>query len=60
LKKRPHQYVALVIREAGIGPLLFDLLTAEGEAVDMYTWISSAAEEKFTDPIRLSDPALAS
>jgi hypothetical protein len=23
-------------------------------------WISSAAEEKFTDPIRLSDPALAS
>jgi hypothetical protein len=36
-KKRPHQYVARVIREAGIGPLLFDLLTAEEEAVDMYT-----------------------
>jgi hypothetical protein len=37
LKKRPHQYVAWVIREAGIGPLLFDLLTAEEEAVNMYT-----------------------
>jgi putative phosphoribosyl transferase len=37
LKKRPHQYVARVIREAGIGPLLFDLLTAEEEAVNMYT-----------------------
>ena len=37
LKKRPHQYLARVIREAGIGTLLFDLLTAEEEAVDMYT-----------------------
>jgi putative phosphoribosyl transferase len=32
-----NQYVARVIREAGIGTLLFDLLTAEEEAVDMYT-----------------------
>lgn len=37
LKKRPHQYVARVIHEAGIGTLLFDLLTAEEEAVYMYT-----------------------
>jgi putative phosphoribosyl transferase len=37
LKKRPHQYVARVIREAGIGALLFDLLTAEEEAVDILT-----------------------
>ena len=32
-----NQYVARVIREAGIGTLLFDLLTAEEEAMDMYT-----------------------
>jgi pimeloyl-ACP methyl ester carboxylesterase len=32
-----NQYVARVIREAGVGTLLFDLLTAEEEAVDMYT-----------------------
>src|SRR5262249_51925613 len=32
-----NQYVARVIREAGIGTLLFDLLTAEEEAVDIYT-----------------------
>src|SRR5215510_3988308 len=32
-----NQYVARVIREAGIGALLFDLLTAEEEAVDILT-----------------------
>src|SRR6266498_1952073 len=32
-----NQFVARTIREAGIGTLLFDLLTAEEEAVDMYT-----------------------
>src|SRR5262249_17534092 len=32
-----NQYVARVIREAGVGTLLFDLLTPEEEAVDMYT-----------------------
>lgn len=32
-----NQYVARVIREAGIGTLLFDLLTAEEESVDIYT-----------------------
>src|SRR5438067_2945975 len=32
-----NQYVARVIREAGIGTLLFDLLTREEEAVDLYT-----------------------
>jgi pimeloyl-ACP methyl ester carboxylesterase len=32
-----NQYVARVIRVAGIGTLLFDLLTSEEEAVDMYT-----------------------
>jgi hypothetical protein len=37
LKKRPRQYIARVIREAGIGTLLFDLLTAEEWAVEMYT-----------------------
>jgi pimeloyl-ACP methyl ester carboxylesterase len=32
-----NQFVARVIREAGIGTLLFDLLTAEEEAKDMIT-----------------------
>ena len=32
-----NQYVARVIREAGIGTLLFDLLTKEEEAVDLRT-----------------------
>lgn len=32
-----NQYVAGVIREAGVGTLLFDLLTSEEEAVDIYT-----------------------
>jgi dienelactone hydrolase len=32
-----NQYVARVIRDAGIGTLLFDLLTHEEEAVDIYT-----------------------
>lgn len=32
-----NQYVAGVIREAGVGTLLFDLLTREEEAVDMRT-----------------------
>jgi putative phosphoribosyl transferase len=32
-----NQYVARVIREAGIGTLLFDLLTREEEAVDLRT-----------------------
>src|SRR5947209_17196452 len=32
-----NQYVARVIRAAGVGTLLFDLLTREEEAVDIYT-----------------------
>src|SRR6266496_6432095 len=32
-----NQFVARTIREAGVGTLLFDLLTREEEAVDMYT-----------------------
>src|SRR5918999_3974544 len=32
-----NQYVAQVIREAGVGTLLFDLLTREEEAVDIQT-----------------------
>src|SRR5262249_58556486 len=32
-----NQYVARVIREAGVGTLLFDLLTSEEEAVDVMT-----------------------
>ncbi len=32
-----NQYVARVILEAGVGALLFDLLTEEEESVDMYT-----------------------
>ena len=32
-----NQYVARVIRESGVGTLLFDLLTREEEAVDIYT-----------------------
>lgn len=32
-----NQFVARVIREAGIATLLFDLLTAEEESVDVYT-----------------------
>lgn len=32
-----NQYVARVIREAGIGTLLFDLLTREEEAIDLRT-----------------------
>src|SRR5881396_2798788 len=32
-----NQYVARTIREAGIGTLLFDLLTLEEEAVDLQT-----------------------
>lgn len=32
-----NQYVAGVIRDAGVGTLLFDLLTKEEEAVDAYT-----------------------
>ena len=32
-----NQYVARVIREAGVGTLLFDLLTREEESVDIYT-----------------------
>lgn len=32
-----NQYVARVMREAGVGTLLFDLLTREEEAVDTYT-----------------------
>lgn len=31
-----NQYVARIIREAGIGTLLFDLLTPEEDAVDQY------------------------
>jgi dienelactone hydrolase len=34
---RRNQYVAQVIREAGVGTLLFDLLTKEEEAIDAYT-----------------------
>lgn len=34
---RRNQYVARVIREAGVGTLLFDLLTREEEAIDAYT-----------------------
>ncbi|HKY26378.1 MAG TPA: dienelactone hydrolase family protein [Pyrinomonadaceae bacterium] len=34
---RRNQYVARVIREAGAGTLLFDLLTKEEEAIDAYT-----------------------
>lgn len=32
-----NQYVASVIRDAGVGTLLFDLLTREEEAIDNYT-----------------------
>jgi len=32
-----NQYVARVLNEAGLGTLLLDLLTAEEEAVDVYT-----------------------
>src|SRR5881227_2574126 len=32
-----NQFVARTIREAGVGTLLFDLLTKEEEAVDMHT-----------------------
>jgi putative phosphoribosyl transferase len=32
-----NQYVARIIREAGIGTLLFDLLTQEEEAIDLRT-----------------------
>src|SRR5918911_1173218 len=32
-----NQYVARTIREAGVGTLLFDLLTREEESVDIYT-----------------------
>src|SRR3954471_17925983 len=32
-----NQYVARAIREAGVGTLLFDLLTREEEAVDLRT-----------------------
>jgi putative phosphoribosyl transferase len=32
-----NQYVARMIREAGVGTLLFDLLTKEEEAIDAYT-----------------------
>ena len=32
-----NQFVARTIREAGVGTLLFDLLTAEEEAVDIHT-----------------------
>ena len=32
-----NQYVARVIREAGVGTLLFDLLTSDEEAIDMQT-----------------------
>lgn len=32
-----NQYVAQIIREAGIGTLLFDLLTPEEEAIDLQT-----------------------
>jgi dienelactone hydrolase len=32
-----NQYVARVIRDAGVGTLLFDLLTREEEAIDNYT-----------------------
>src|SRR5436305_6929105 len=32
-----NQFVARTIREAGVGTLLFDLLTREEEAVDMHT-----------------------
>jgi dienelactone hydrolase len=32
-----NQYVARVIREAGVGTLLFDLLTKEEETIDAYT-----------------------
>lgn len=34
---RRNQYVARVIREAGVGTLLFDLFTKEEEAIDAYT-----------------------
>src|SRR5438874_3273927 len=32
-----NQFVSRTIREAGVGTLLFDLLTREEEAVDMHT-----------------------
>src|SRR2546421_12184779 len=32
-----NQFVARTIRDAGVGTLLFDLLTREEEAVDMHT-----------------------
>src|SRR2546430_17739857 len=32
-----NQFVARTIREAGVGTLLFDLLTSEEEAIDMRT-----------------------
>src|ERR687885_132836 len=32
-----NQFVARTIREAGVGTLLFDLLTREEESVDIYT-----------------------
>ena len=32
-----NQYVARVIRDSGVGTLLFDLLTREEEAIDNYT-----------------------
>src|SRR6266446_7049223 len=32
-----NQFVARILREAGLGTLLFDLLTAEEEAVDIQT-----------------------
>src|SRR5688572_15801549 len=32
-----NQHVASVIRRGGVGTMLFDLLTSEEEAVDMYT-----------------------
>ena len=34
---RRNQYVARLIREAGVGTLLFDLLTKQEEAIDAYT-----------------------
>src|SRR3979409_362624 len=32
-----NQFVARTIREAGVGTLLFDLLTSEEEAIDLHT-----------------------
>src|SRR3954467_12493313 len=32
-----NQFVARVIREAGVGTLLYDLLTKEEETIDIYT-----------------------